>query len=328
MIAKQPSTFWAQIWDPVGDFRCRLSWRLIGFAMCQVTVGDRIWAQLAGAVLIVFGPRIVTLAAASASAVAVLASILVFPVSALVSPPEEFGVFTVLPLVAIGIALVGHRDASAGESAQLAMLRIAAVLLMFFAGFHKLNSDFFVESVSCTTFLSGRLDAVWAVPLADLGILPGPATVVFMELSAALLLMFAPRAGIAMTAAVLIPIALFGPTSFVTAVLALTAAGFGPNDGRVIASGVRKRWRLLALLWLCQGAAVAFLYESIAHARLLSFLLVVTTLLFGLGLSIAADWRGPSRAPLFDSSQPLRWVLIGFLVCWFVNMSCSACRDG
>jgi hypothetical protein len=315
MVSNRLSMFWT----PIGDFRTQLGWRLIGFAMCQVTTGDRIWPQLGGALLIVFGPRLITLGTASVSGIALLVSILTFPVSAQVGPAEEFLVFAALPPVAILIALLDRSDPSNGASAQHALLRLSAVLLMFFAGFHKLNGDFFVESVSCATFLSERLDAKWAIPLAALGVLPNPTTIVSMELGASLLLLLAPRAGILMTAAVLIPIALFGPTAFVTTVLALAMAGLGTQDGPVIGAGLRKHWRILALLWLGDCAAVFFLYEGRAPIRVLAFLLVATTLPFLVGLSLANDWRGPSRAPLLSASRSVRWALIGFVACGLLN---------
>ena len=80
-------------WSPIGGFRTQLCWRMMGFALCQVRTGDRIWPQIAGAVLIVFGPRLITLGTAAASGIAVLVSILTFPLSAELAPAEEFLVF-------------------------------------------------------------------------------------------------------------------------------------------------------------------------------------------------------------------------------------------
>ena len=103
---------------------------------------------------------------------------------------------------------------------------------MFFVGFHKLNADFFFEPLSCATNLGHRLDQDWAIPLKEFGLLPSPSAIVMAELMSAALLLFAPRAGFAMTLAFMTPIALFGPTSYVSALLGLAAAGLGPRDRR------------------------------------------------------------------------------------------------
>jgi len=319
MSAAMRWTGGSRIWAPLGGFRVQLGWRLIGFAMCQVLTGDRLWPHLAGFLLLSLGPRLITLALASASGIALIASLLTYPLSAEMSVAEEHLVFAALPLIALVFDLASRGDRAGAASSQLLLLRWSAILLMFFVGFHKLNADFFDDAVSCNTYLGGRLDLAWAIPLSDLGLLPRPATVVGLELGASLLLLLAPRAGIVLTAGLLCPIALFGPTSLVSTVLALASSGLRSGDGPVIWAGLRRRAIVVAMLCLGVAAIVYLLYEGYAPIRMLLFMLVASTLLFSVGLSVVNDPRGRPRNPMLPAPGPMRALVIGFVACGLIN---------
>ena len=305
--------------SPTGGFRAQLAWRVLGFAMCQVVHGDKIWPQVAGLLLIVFGPRPLTLLGASTAGFLLLHSLLVYPVSARTSLAEEHLVFFGLPLVAFLLALVVGRDRLESNAAQVALLRLSAALLMGFAGFHKLNYDFFDASVSCAHALGARLDAAWSLPLAELGVLPAPAAVVAMELGAAVLLVARPRVGILVTGAVLVPIALFGPTSLVSTVMALAMAGLAPGDGRVISAGLRRPsvWVGITCLWVALTAVVYGLYEDPTYIRILIFCWVISGLLVCVGLSLAHDGRRVAWS--LPRMSVARGVLAAFVVVAIVN---------
>jgi hypothetical protein len=307
------------LWSPIGDFRVQLAWRVFGFAMCQTVNGDKLWPQLGGALLIVLGPRSVTLLVASISGFLLLRSLLTYPVSAIASPAEEHLVFLVLPILASLISRMTRGDRSSANSAQIALLRLSGALLMLFVGFHKLNSDFFHDSISCAHALAAKLDRAWSLPLADLGVLPEPSVIVSMELGAALLLLVAPRIAILFTGALLTPIALFGPTSLVTTVMAFAMAGLSPGDGRVIVAGMKRYWYGFVLLWAALGAVVYYLYEAHTYLRILMFLWVMSTLLAFAGLSLAHDRKGASRQELLPRPGRARWLLVGFMLGALLN---------
>jgi hypothetical protein len=307
------------LWSPIGDWRVQLAWRLFGFAMCQAVTGETIWPRIGGVVLILLGPRLITLALASACGALLLRSLLTYPTSAILSPAEEHLVFFGLPLMAILVAWTTRRDRAQADAAQVALLRLSAAILMFFVGFHKLNSDFFLDAYSCADSLGERLDKAWRIPLNDLGILPKPVFIVSMELACSLLLLVAPRIGILLTAGLLTPIALFGPTSLVSTVMSLAIAGLSARDGHVIAAGLQKRWYMLLLLWSGVSALVYFLYVGAIPIRILVFCLVGAGILFLTALSLIDDWRGPPREPLLLHQGPARWVLIGFVAMGLAN---------
>lgn len=288
--------------------------------MCQVTTGETLWPRLAGAILLIVGPRPISLALASASGALLLKSLLTYPISAYRSPGEEHLIFLGLPLVAILVALASHgRERRVADTAQLVLLRLSATIVMFFVGFHKLNSDFFLPSVSCSHALGGLLDKAWALPLADWNVLPPPAVVVALELTSAFLLVFFPRVGFVLAALLLTPIALFGPTALVTTVLSLAIAGLRADDLALFRASLSKECLRLIPLWIAIGALVLILYERPHPARYLGFLLVVTTLLYLAVQSLLRDSREPSWRSLFAHPLPIRAVLVAFLMLGLTN---------
>ena len=104
----------------------------------------------------------------------------------------EWPLYVVVPLTTAWLAR--ERDV-------VASFRVAGAVAMGFAGFHKLNTDFFEPDVTCNV-LADRLTAWWGIPpMVHAWVTPG--VIVAMELSLPLFLWWRPRLGMLFACALL-----------------------------------------------------------------------------------------------------------------------------
>ena len=143
-------------------------------ALCAVSVG-----------VLLFGARPALLVASSLLACACMVANHWSPDSLLWFPAAEWPLFVILPLATWWCGREGD---------AITAFRLGGATAMGFAGFHKLNSDFFDPVVTCNR-LAYRLTEWWGIPEGVYAWVT-PTVVVSMELSLPLLLWFRPRLGV------------------------------------------------------------------------------------------------------------------------------------
>jgi hypothetical protein len=322
---------WRWALAPLPGFRTQLLWRLFGVFVYQIgllLIGEAEgFAQLGklppalfptlvlGLLLLGLGPRVLLLAALAASALALLVPIV------RQDPPlqlaEEYLPLVVLPSLALLLVPLARRGASdpdaAVDAAQVALLRVALVVVMFFAAFHKLNRDFLDPAVSCAVVLAEPYLA-WLPPAARLEALL-PALALLGEASVPLLCLAAPRLGMPLTVAVMAVIGHRGATPFTMLVMVLSCAFLGREDGAVLARGMRRSWleyhvlEVMALTLLFGHGLL--LADAVGRARAA-----------GRGGRAAAALRALLRRDLHEALPPgraVRALLLGLAAAGLLN---------
>lgn len=135
------------------------------------------------------------------------------------------------------------------------IFRWAALATLFFAGFHKLNADFFTELTSCEGVVKQYAARNWSLPGLEWALQQtSPALIVLMESVVPILLLLSyPRVGVLMV------VMFYGGISLtdalvVTLCIVLPALAFLPErDWKTLQEGWRKPvyvWAALLLMWL------------------------------------------------------------------------------
>ena len=207
---------------------------------------------------------------------------------------EEYLPLCVLPLAGLVLTLWARHRPGAGDAvaerddAQLALYRSTLVLVMFFAAFHKFNGDFLDPAVSCSTVHANRLlELLQAGPLLYSAV---PWLAVLGEASAPLLLVFAPRIGLAFSLGLMAFVEHGGATPFTLLVMMLACAYLRSEDGDRIAAGYRRfSWPVLGLHGVALAACVAFLPGLAGWARYGLWVLALLNLGIALVFALAPD---------------------------------------
>lgn len=307
-----------------GSLQLEVVWRLVGVAMLLMNLRVRgshplgmPWDALPPAyhamlltsvLLVVLGPRLVCLLASAAAWLAILHGY-IFRAD-LEFLADEYLLFAALPVLgALGTLLASDAARAAG---QLWLLRMATLVTLGFAGFHKLNHDFLDPATSCATLLGERLVERWSLPGA-----PGPVGVLLAEALAPVLLVLYPRLGALWLLALAAGLGHVGPYAFNALLAALSLAFLPPAAAE--AWRARSPWWLLG--WLV-GVAAAGLASAHLHIDTPDFLwwpyllfeavLVGVTLLVILSRGTGESWGRPRRRthPWLPGGAALRWLCI------------------
>lgn len=141
------------------------------------------------------------------------------------------------------------------ERGAVLMFRWAALATLFFAGFHKLNTDFFTELTSCESVVKQYAARNWSLPGLEWALQQtSPALIVLMESVVPILLLLSyPRLGVLMV------VLFYGGISLtdalvVTLCIIIPALAFLPDrDWKTLQENWRKPvlfWGALLLAWL------------------------------------------------------------------------------
>lgn len=325
----------------MGRWRTEVLWRLFGIVLIQyVTIQAQDydwatfmslprglhWAGLAGLMLVVLGARLICLIIAAGVLLCYLLPIYFYVVTLQVS--EEYLLFLCLPLTAILLSVIvmlthsgiDERRREIIDDAHCALFRVSALMMMSFAAFHKINSDFLNPDVSCAAGLFANLTDWWNIPfLAVLRNAP-PAMGIVTEALVPVLLAISPPLGLIYTIFLMAFIGLLGATAFTLIVIVMACGFLRDEDGTVIRAGFSK------YKWIIGGitaavAVISFLtYTGKPHW--FGFLLFQSTTLMVLGAAILPVIGGaPRRQPLrlLPSPAAVRVTLTVYLIAGVVN---------
>lgn len=265
------------LWRSVaGDsLQVSLIWRGVGFAMVLMSLRVRgsepldLWmpglppayhAMLAtGVLLALLGPRLILLVASAAAWALILYGYVARHQLDFIA--DEYLLFAALPLLGAASALVSAAEHRA--AGQRWMLRMATLVTLGFAAFHKSNSDFLDPATSCATTLAARLAERWSLPAPPLG----PLGALVAEALAPVLLVLYPRVGACWLLVLAAGLGHVGPYAFNSLLAALALAFLPPSSSECW----RARPRRTLLLWLA-GAAAAGTASANLHADTPDFL--------------------------------------------------------
>ncbi len=220
--------------------------------------------SVASLLLLVFGCRIASLAAATGTFAWFLANVIDgsrarWEVSGyfLSFIADEFLLYLVVPgLALVCIAAGARRERTAGAYADAvaddtfaACCRVLVVGGMAFAALHKMNEDFFDPAVSCMS-LHARLARWWDVPGIEITEGVRAVHVVLVEALSPAVLLVSPVVGMLYTLAMLQPFAHIGPGAFAGTVIATSLGFLRAEDERVVRPFLRRAWPWLAAAWI------------------------------------------------------------------------------
>lgn len=231
----------------------------------------------------------------------------------------EYPMLMLIPaaLAVLALALfVEQRKAQEGwarltqefERHALLIFRWAALSTLFFAGFHKLNSDFFRAVTSCEEVVKQYAIRNWSLPGLDAALkLTSPALIVLMESAVPiLLLLFCRRLGVLVVALFYGGVALTDALVVTLCIIVPALAFLKEQDWETL----RANWKKPGLLWM--ALLLAWLPVSAAHYRgsrpwlqpalyQCLLLLILTALAWLIWRDLSQTWRrrrgGAARAP-------------------------------
>ncbi len=220
-------------------------------------------------------------------------------------PAAEWPLFVALPFA----GLLGIRG---GDEAVRSAFRIAGMAALFFAGFHKLNTDFFDPTVTCNRLVE-RLSTWWALP-ASLHAWVRPGVVVAMELTAPLLCVLAPRLGALFSVAMLLHFTAIGATALSSIIAVCCVAALPSADFQTI----RTLRVPMVLAGIASAITSALLYRGpwswpqygLTHALFGATLFFLSVRLVRAGPGRMDDPFAVARIPL--GFFALAWLLNGF----------------
>lgn len=316
-------------------------WRLFGIVLIQyvtIQAQDYNWAAfmglprglhwtgLAGLMLALAGARLICLVIAAGVLLSYLVPIYTYVVTLQVS--EEYLLFLCLPLTAIllsVIVMLTHtgNDARGRETiddAHCALFRLSAVMMMGFAAFHKINSDFLNPNVSCAAGLFANLSDWWNIPFVAVVQGTPLAMGIVTEALVPVLLLLCPPLGLIYTILLMAFIGLLGATAFTLIVIVMACGFFRHEDGALIAEGFAKYKWIIAGVAVVTAVTSYFSYSGQPHW--FGFLLFQTTVLLVWFAAVLPVWKGVPWGDfprLFPGPNAVRFVLIVYFIAGVVN---------
>jgi hypothetical protein len=298
------------LFAPVGGWRTGLLWRLYGAVLNQLCM--MLWSfpvsrvgfldplptfagvHACGLLLLVFGARRALLLATALASLVLTVEVIVDPIYQLA---EEYVPLTVLATLGAAFAALcperrpGEGAASAPsplDRAQVSLFRVAVIVVMSFAAFHKINADFFEPAVSCAMVIPHRVLAVLPKPEWIVRAMP---TLGFLgEASIVPLLLWRPRIGMPFALAVMTLIGQRGATPFTMLVMVSSLAFLRPADGDPIRAVWRRYWPWAAGAAVAASGAWLAVYRVFGHHRPWHEILVFGLVILGIAVTLLGAW--------------------------------------
>ena len=240
-------------------------------------------------------------------------------------PSAELPVFAFLPVLTVLAAVVAGDDDQLDETV-CGIFRLGFLSSMFYAAFHKINSDFLNTSVSCVNQVEAWLIKAWGPygqVLADIG---SPWMTIISEAAIPIAIIVAPLFGIAFTALFMLPLGLIGATRIVVIMIVMSWAFLPRADGALIRRGLFGLTGSVATV-----SVVATLWSlAVYQDRYLSRELIGIIELCALGSVIVAGYLVYARRAGSESAEGVgagpvprggahRWVLVAAALVMFGN---------
>lgn len=331
---------WASFFHyPIGRWRTSLLWRVFGIVLIQyvtIQAQDFDWATfmglprglhltgLAGLLLVIVGARLWALILATGVLLSYLLPIYFYVVTLQVS--EEYLLFLCLPLMSIFLTfLIAFTSESNDRQALIddthcLLFRISAVVMMGFAAFHKLNSDFLNPDVSCAAGLFANMTEWWRIPLFAIFKATPLSMGIITEALVPFSLMINPALGLIYTIGLMAFIGLLGATAFTLIVIVMVLGFLRHEDGDVIKAGLVKwKWPLCAISLVL--AIISFLtYTGKPHWMGFFLYQTTTVWLFAVALIPVLHKRSTFYFPnLFGQHKTVRMFLMIYLIAGLLN---------
>jgi hypothetical protein len=166
------------------------------------------------------------------------------------------------------------------DEVQVSLFRVTLLCFMFWAAFHKLNTDFFDPQTSCS-FLPFSTSITQLLQANELVAQLIPFAGFLGEAGVSLLLLVYPRVGIPFTLLVMGTIGRNGPLPICSMVLVTSLSFLRRGDAAIMLEGWREHWRPSATVLALLLAASALFYTSGRHwLEHLLFHLTIGAILF------------------------------------------------
>lgn len=319
-----------QVWlGKLGAWRAEVLVRCLGFMLYLTCLGH--WGKnslqtylerfpasslllgLCGFALMVAGPRLILLLPATVAGADFLWLVLQGRAgSSLRQQAAEYPMLMLIPAVLSVLAMVlfltrrkeengWQRLTAEFERHTVLVFRWAALTTLFFAGFHKLNADFFTSAVSCEQIVKQYAIRNWSLPgLEFIFKQTSPAFVILVESALPiLLLLFCRRLGILTVVLFYGGIALTDALVVTLCIIFPALAFLEEEDWKTLKAGWQKpalAWGVLLLAWLPFSAAYyqgprpwlqPALYQSV-------LLLIFTLVAWLIGRDLQQAWQQKS----------------------------------
>ncbi len=274
------------LFHPLGKWRTDLLWRFFGLVIFQSIILQltKIYTVknflsfplglklsfLCGLLLLIFGPRLIILLATTISLYWYLVPFTSYRVELQVA--EEYIILLALPTLGSLLIIAslikktflswGSRPSLLDEDSlqneidtvQVCLFRWGAVIVMFFAAFHKLNQDFLNPLYSCGPGLAKILADLWRFPFPDWVLPSQPYQAILAEGLIPFLLLCFPYWGMPVTVLVMGYIGHAGATPFTLIVIVMACAFLQDEDREVIISALKRYGYMLLTLGLVLSA--------------------------------------------------------------------------